>query len=105
MLLDNGRFTLLVDLEQAFVERYEREQRELSITVTTAIEIDDAKAADLGERLEAATGQRITIERRRRPRDPRRHRPAHARPAGRRLRAHAARRAAPLPPHQSALPS
>jgi F-type H+-transporting ATPase subunit delta len=64
VLLENGRFTLIVDLEQAYVERYEREQRELSITVTTAIEIDDAKAADLGKRLEAATGQRVTIERR-----------------------------------------
>jgi F-type H+-transporting ATPase subunit delta len=64
VLLDNGRFTLLVDLEQAYVERYEREQRELSIVVTTAIAIDDAKAADLGKRLEAATGQKITIDRR-----------------------------------------
>ncbi len=64
VLLDNGRFTLLVDLDEAFVERYEREQRELAITVTTAIEIDDAKAAELGKRLEEATGQRITINRR-----------------------------------------
>ena len=64
MLLENGRFTLIVDLDQAYDERYEREQRELSITVTTAIEIDDAKAADLGKRLEAATGQRVTIDRR-----------------------------------------
>jgi F-type H+-transporting ATPase subunit delta len=64
VLLENGRFTLLVDLDQAFVERYEREQHELAITVTTAIEIDDAKAAELGKRLEEATGQRITINRR-----------------------------------------
>jgi F-type H+-transporting ATPase subunit delta len=64
VLLENGRFTLIVDLEQAFLERFEREQRELSITVTTAIAIDDAKAADLGKRLEAATGQKVTIERR-----------------------------------------
>ena len=64
VLLENGRFTLIVDLNQAYRRAYQREQRELSITVTTAIEIDDAKAADLGKRLEAATGQRVTIDRR-----------------------------------------
>ena len=64
VLLENGRVALLPDLEQLFVERYEYEQRELAITVTTAIEIDDAKAAELGKRLEAATGQKITINRR-----------------------------------------
>jgi F-type H+-transporting ATPase subunit delta len=64
VLLDNGRFNLVVDLQQGFDERYEREQRELTVTLTTAIEIDDAKAADVGKRLEQATGQRITIHRR-----------------------------------------
>ena len=42
---------------EAFVERYEREQRELEIELTTAIAIDDAKADELGKRLEEATGQ------------------------------------------------
>jgi F-type H+-transporting ATPase subunit delta len=63
VLLENGRITLLPDLEQLFVERYEREQRELTLTLTTAIEIDDAKAEELRGRLEQSTGQRITLKR------------------------------------------
>jgi len=63
VLLDNGRITLLPDLEQLFVERYEYEQRELTLTLTTAIEIDDAKAEELRGRLEQSTGQRITLKR------------------------------------------
>lgn len=63
VLLDNGRITLLPDLEQLFVERYEHEQRELTLTLTTAIEIDDAKAEELRGRLEQSTGQKITLKR------------------------------------------
>ena len=63
VLLDNGRIELLPDLEQLFVERYEHEQRELTLTLTTAIEIDDAKAEELRGRLEQSTGQRITLKR------------------------------------------
>jgi F-type H+-transporting ATPase subunit delta len=63
VLLENGRITLLPDLEQLFVERYETEQRELTLTLTTAIEIDDAKAEELRGRLEQSTGQRITLKR------------------------------------------
>jgi ATP synthase F1 delta subunit len=63
VLLENGRITLLPDVEQLFVERYEREQRELTVTLTTAIAIDDAKAEELRGRLQQATGQRVSIKR------------------------------------------
>jgi ATP synthase F1 delta subunit len=63
VLLENGRITLLPDVEQLFVERYEREQRELTVTLTTAIPIDDAKAEELRARLQQATGQRVSLKR------------------------------------------
>ncbi len=63
VLLGNGRIELLPDMEAAFAERYEREQRELTVTLTTAIAIDDAKAEELRVRLQEATGQRITLKR------------------------------------------
>jgi F-type H+-transporting ATPase subunit delta len=63
VMLDNGRITLLPDMELAFAERYEREQRELTVILTTAIEIDDTKADEVRARLQQATGQHITIKR------------------------------------------
>ena len=63
VLLDHGRLDLLVDAQEAFTDRYGREQNELSVHLTTAVPIDDAQAEGLRTRLEAATGQTVTIRR------------------------------------------
>ena len=61
--LDHGRLELLVDAAEAFADRYRREQRELAVSLTTAVPIDDAQAEGLRQRLESATGQTVTIRR------------------------------------------
>jgi F-type H+-transporting ATPase subunit delta len=63
VMLENGRITLLPDMEAAFAERYEKEQRELTVTLTTAIALDDTKADEVRSRLQQATGQNITLKR------------------------------------------
>ena len=63
VLISHGRLALLVDATEAFGDRYRREQRELAVSLTTAVPIDDAQAEGLRQTLESATGQTITIRR------------------------------------------
>ena len=63
VLISHGRLELLVDAAEAFAERYRREQRELAVSLTTAVPIDDAQADSLRQKLESATGQTVTIRR------------------------------------------
>jgi ATP synthase F1 delta subunit len=63
VLLSHGRLDLLVDAAEAFAERYRRDQRELAVSLTTAVPIDDAQADSLRQKLESATGQTVTIRR------------------------------------------
>ena len=63
VLVSHGRLELLVDAAEAFAERYRREQRELAVSLTTAVPIDDAQADSLRQKLESATGQTVTIRR------------------------------------------
>jgi ATP synthase F1 delta subunit len=63
VLLAHGRLDLLVDAAEAFADRYRREQRELAVSLTTAVPIDDAQADSLRQQLESATGQTVTIRR------------------------------------------
>jgi F-type H+-transporting ATPase subunit delta len=63
VLVDHGRLELLVDAQEAFADRYRREQRELAVQLTTAVPIDDTQADGLRRQLEEATGQSVTIRR------------------------------------------
>jgi F-type H+-transporting ATPase subunit delta len=63
VLISHGRLELLVDAAEAFADRYRREQRELAVSLTTAVPIDDAQAEGLRQKLESATGQTVTIRR------------------------------------------
>ncbi len=63
VLVDHGRLALLADAQEAFADRYGREQRELAVVLTTAVPIDDAQAEGLRARLATATGQTVTIRR------------------------------------------
>ena len=63
VLIAHGRLELLDDAAEAFADRYRREQRELAVSLTTAVPIDDAQAESLKQTLESATGQTVTIRR------------------------------------------
>jgi F-type H+-transporting ATPase subunit delta len=63
VLISHGRLELLDDAAEAFADRYRREQRELAVSLTTAVSIDDAQAESLKQTLESATGQTVTIRR------------------------------------------
>lgn len=63
VMLDRGRLELLPDVHEAFADRYRREVREMAVTLTTAIPIDDAQAEQVRGKLEAATGHTIDMQR------------------------------------------
>ncbi len=63
LMLENGRLELLPDVEALLTDRFRSLSNEVPVTLTTAIPVDDALAAELAGRLEAASGRKVVLER------------------------------------------
>ena len=61
MLADRDRLVLLQEVAEVYRERLNEQQRIVRAEVTTAEPLADAHAAQLRERLAAATGQTVTL--------------------------------------------
>ena len=57
VMADNGRLSLVVDMQAAYAELAAVEEQVLTVEVTTATELDDRQLEALRERISAAVGQ------------------------------------------------
>lgn len=64
VLMSNGRYALVRDVQAVLADRVRRDERELAVELTTAVVIDDAQADDVRKKIEAATGFRVEMTRR-----------------------------------------
>ncbi len=61
VLVDNGRFALVQDVQVSFAEMAALEQRILDVEVTTAVDLDKDALAALEKRISGATGLRTRL--------------------------------------------
>jgi ATP synthase F1 delta subunit len=61
LLIDNHRMPVIFRMRQALDRLWERENRLLPVEVTSAIALDEAAVARIGEQVGAQTGRRIEL--------------------------------------------
>ena len=61
LLIDNHRMPVIFRMRRALDRLWERENRLLPVEVTSAIALDDAAVARIGEQVGAQTGRRIEL--------------------------------------------
>ncbi len=76
LLIEKQRMPEIFRIRRRFDELWKRENRRIDVTVTSAVELDPAVVAKIGEEIERQTGQQGRAGQPRRRGDPRRHRPA-----------------------------
>lgn len=64
VLVDNHRVPVIFRIRRRFEELWREENRLLPVEVTSAVELDDAVAAQVQERIERQTGRRVELTRR-----------------------------------------
>jgi F-type H+-transporting ATPase subunit delta len=60
LLIEKGRMTELFRVRREYEALRKRENRQLDVTVTSAVELDPAEVAKIGEEIERQTGQRVS---------------------------------------------
>jgi ATP synthase F1 delta subunit len=61
LLAERHRMPVLFRIRRAFDARWAEENRLLSVSVTSAVELDDGLLKGIGERIEEQTGQRVEL--------------------------------------------
>ena len=61
LLIDNHRMPVIFRMRRALDRLWERENRLLPVEVTSAIALEDAAVAQIGEQVGAQTGRRIEL--------------------------------------------
>jgi F-type H+-transporting ATPase subunit delta len=61
LLIEKGRMTEVFRIRRQFEELWKHENRRLDVTVTSAVELDPAAVAKIGEEIERQTGQKIDL--------------------------------------------
>jgi F-type H+-transporting ATPase subunit delta len=61
LLIEKGRTTELFRIRREFEALWKRENRRIDVTVTSAVELDPAVVARIGEEIERQTGQTVEL--------------------------------------------
>jgi len=61
LLIEKGRMTEVFRIRRQFEELWKHENRRLDVTVTSAVELDPAVVAKIGEEIERQTGQKADL--------------------------------------------
>jgi ATP synthase F1 delta subunit len=61
LLIDKHRMPLIFRIRRDFDERWDEHNRLLAVSVTSAIALDDATVAHIGQRIGERTGRRVTL--------------------------------------------
>ena len=61
LLAEKHRLPVLFRIQREFAELWEKENRQIAVTLTSAIELDPAVAAKVGEEIERQTGQSVEL--------------------------------------------
>lgn len=61
LLIEKGRMTEAFRIRREFEELWKRENRQLEVTVTSAVELDPAVVARVGEEIERQTRQKVDL--------------------------------------------
>lgn len=61
LLIEKGRMTEVFRIRRQFEELWKHENRRLDVTVTSAVELDPAVVAKIGEEIERQTGQKVDL--------------------------------------------
>jgi F-type H+-transporting ATPase subunit delta len=61
LLVEKGRTTELFRIRREFEALWKRENKRIDVTVTSAVELDPAVVAKVGEEIERQTGQKVEL--------------------------------------------
>jgi F-type H+-transporting ATPase subunit delta len=61
LLIDKGRMTEIFRIRREFEQMWKRENKRIDVTVTSAVELDPAVVAKVGEEIERQTGQKVDL--------------------------------------------
>jgi len=63
LLNEKHRMPVIFRIRRKFEELWARENRQLEVTVTSAVELDEGVAEKIGDEIEQQTGQRVVLRR------------------------------------------
>jgi F-type H+-transporting ATPase subunit delta len=61
LLVDKHRMTEIFRIRRAFEELWKQENRRIDVTVTSAVELDQAVVARIGQEVERQTGEKVDL--------------------------------------------
>jgi F-type H+-transporting ATPase subunit delta len=61
LLVEKGRTTEVFRIRRQFEELWKRENKRIEVTVTSAVELDPAAVAKIGEEIERQTGRKVEL--------------------------------------------
>ncbi|MGC1853128.1 MAG: ATP synthase F1 subunit delta [Solirubrobacterales bacterium] len=61
LLIEKGRMTEIFRIRREFDELWKRENKRIDVTVTSAVELDPAVVAKIGEEIERQTGHKVDL--------------------------------------------
>jgi F-type H+-transporting ATPase subunit delta len=61
LLIEKGRMTEVFRIRREFEQLWKREDKRIDVTVTSAVELDPAVVAKIGEEIERQTGQTVEL--------------------------------------------
>jgi F-type H+-transporting ATPase subunit delta len=61
LLVEKGRMTEVFRIRREFEQMWKRENKRIDVTVTSAVELDPAVVAKVGEEIERQTGQKVEL--------------------------------------------
>jgi ATP synthase F1 delta subunit len=61
LLIEKGRMKEIFRIRREFEEMWKRENKRIDVTVTSAVELDPAVVAKIGEEIERQTGQKVDL--------------------------------------------
>jgi F-type H+-transporting ATPase subunit delta len=61
LLIEKGRMTEVFRIRREFEQMWKRENKRIDVTVTSAVELDPAVVAKVGEEIERQTGQKVEL--------------------------------------------
>ena len=61
LLVEKGRMTEIFRIRREFEQMWKQENKRIDVTVTSAVELDPAVVAKVGEEIERQTGQKVEL--------------------------------------------
>jgi F-type H+-transporting ATPase subunit delta len=61
LLIEKGRMTEVFRMRREFEQLWKKENKRIDVTVTSAVELDPAVVAKIGEEIERQTGQKVEL--------------------------------------------